>query len=190
MLGPRSHASCEQAKQRTIWKRRPPSSRNGNPSSKAARCSAFGKCLVASELDAPVEDLKAVFGIETCHHDPAVEKYGLTNALLPVGSNFLEVVAPFRNETAAGRYIDRRGGDGGYMVILQCDDAEDRAKRMPDIGVWIANRLNYGTYIGLQLHPKDTGGAILETSTDPRSILPDGSGIRPARTGRLRSERM
>ena len=70
-------------------------------------------CLVASELDAPVEDLKAVFGIETCHHDPAVEKYGLTNALLPVGSNFLEVVAPFRNETAAGRYIDRRGGDGG-----------------------------------------------------------------------------
>ena len=132
-------------------------------------------CLVASELDAPVEDLKAVFGIETCHHDPAVEKYGLTNALLPVGSNFLEVVAPFRNETAAGRYIDRRGGDGGYMVILQCDDAEDRAKRMPDIGVRIANRLNYGTYIGLQLHPKDTGGAILETSTDPRSILPDGS---------------
>ena len=59
-------------------------------------------CLVASELEKPVDDLKAVFGLATCHHDPAVEKYGLTNALLPVGTNFLEVVAPFRDGTAAG----------------------------------------------------------------------------------------
>lgn len=131
-------------------------------------------CLVASELEKPVDDLKAVFGLETCHHDPAVEKYGLTNALLPVGSDFLEVVAPFRSGTAAGRYIERRAGDGGYMVILQCDDAEARAARMNEIGVRIANRLDYGTYIGLQLHPKDTGGAILETSTDPRGTAPDG----------------
>ena len=131
-------------------------------------------CLVASDLDRPVDDLKAIFGIEICHHDPAVEKYGLKNALLPVGTNFLEVVAPFRDDTAAGRYINRRGGDGGYMVILQCDNAEERARRMQDVGVQIINRLDYGTYLGLQLHPRDTGGAILETSTDPRSAAPDG----------------
>lgn len=131
-------------------------------------------CLVASEIEKPVDDLTAVFGLAICHHDPAVEKYGLTNALLPVGTNFLEVVAPFRDGTAAGRYLGRREGDGGYMVILQCDDAETRATRMEAIGVRIANRLDYGTYVGLQLHPKDTGGAILETSTDPRSDAPDG----------------
>jgi len=131
-------------------------------------------CLVASELEKPVADLKAIFGLETCFHDPNVAKYGLENALLPVGTDFLEVVAPFQEETAAGRYLARRGGDGGYMVILQCDDAEAREQRMQEIGVRIANRLGYGTYLGLQLHPKDTGGAILETSTDPRSVAPDG----------------
>ena len=131
-------------------------------------------CLVASQLEKPVDDLKEIFGLETCHHDPAVGKYGLTNALLPVGTDFLEVVAPSREGTAAGRYLDRRNGDGGYMVILQCNDAEARAARMAAIGVRIANRLDYGTYIGLQLHPKDTGGAILETSVDPRSHEPDG----------------
>ena len=115
-------------------------------------------CLVASEIEKPVDDLTAVFGLAICHNDPAVEKYGLTNALLPVGTNFLEVVAPFRDGTAAGRYLGRREGDGGYMVILQCDDAETRATRMEAIGVRIANRLDYGTYVGLQLHPKDTGG--------------------------------
>ena len=87
-------------------------------------------CLVASEIEKPVDDLTAVFGLAICHHDPAVEKYGLTNALLPVGTNFLEVVAPFRDGTAAGRYLGRREGDGGYMVILQCDDAETRATRI------------------------------------------------------------
>ncbi len=131
-------------------------------------------CLIASELAGPVENLKAIFGLETCFHDPAVGKYGLENALLPIGANFLEVVAPIREGTAGGRYLDRRGGDGGYMVILQCDDAERRAGRMESIGVRIANRLDYGTYLGLQLHPKDTGGAILETSTDPRGDAPDG----------------
>ena len=37
-----------------------------------------------------------------CHRDPAVGKYGLENALLPVGTNFLEVVAPVEANTAAG----------------------------------------------------------------------------------------
>jgi len=37
---------------------------------------------------------------------------GLHNFLMPVGSNFLEVVAPSREGTAGGRYLDRRGGDG------------------------------------------------------------------------------
>ena len=131
-------------------------------------------CLVASELERSVNDLKAIFGLETCYHDPAVEKYGLTNALLPVGRNFIEVVAPFRNDTTAGRYLDRRNGDGGYLVILQCDNAEARALRMPSIDVRIINRVDYGTYLGLQLHPKDTGGALLEISSDLRATTPDG----------------
>ena len=51
-----------------------------------------------------------------------VEKYGLVNALMPIGNSFLEVVAPTREGTAAGRCLERRDGEGGYMVILECDD--------------------------------------------------------------------
>ena len=36
-----------------------------------------------------------------------------------IRTNFLEIVAPVKNNTAAGRYLDRRKGDGGYMVICQ-----------------------------------------------------------------------
>ncbi len=131
-------------------------------------------CLVAGELDPTVADLEAVLGIATCFHDPGVEKFGLVNALLPVGFNFLEVVAPFREGTAAGRYLDRRGGEGGYIVILQCDDIADRLARCEALGVRVINHMRYGDYEGLQLHPRDTGGSMLETSCSEGNGAPDG----------------
>lgn len=148
-------------------------------------------CLVAHHLAPAVEDLKSVLGLETCFHDPAVEAYGLENALLPIGRNFLEVVAPVREDTAAGRYLQRRGGDGGYIVILQCDDAERRRERYAELGVRIANSLDYGDFLGTQLHPKDTGGCMLEVDRQAGDA-PDGpwhpaggdweSAVRTART--------
>lgn len=131
-------------------------------------------CLVANELAPAEEDLIGAFGLATCYRDPAVEKYGLVNALLPVGTDFLEVVAPFRNGTAAGRYIDRRGGDGGYMVILQCDGIDARRARYDALGVRIIASLTRDGSDGVQLHPGDTGGAILQTSWNEGDDVPDG----------------
>ncbi len=86
-------------------------------------------CLVAAKLVPAVEDLKAVLGLEVCFKDKGVEVFGLENSLLPVGSNFIEVVAPIKENTAAGRYLKRRNGDGGYMVICQCDSEATQAAR-------------------------------------------------------------
>ena len=119
-------------------------------------------CLVAEKLEPVVDDLVDVLGIEVCYRDPGVAKYGLVNALMPIGRDFLEVVAPVEENTAAGRYLARRGGDGGYIVILQSDDAPRRNARYPEIGVRIANTMDYGDFLGAQLHPKDTGGCMLE----------------------------
>ena len=71
-------------------------------------------CLVARELDPVTDDLCAVFGVKICHRDPEVGQFGLHNALMPFGSSFVEVVAPTREGTTAGRYLERRHGDGGY----------------------------------------------------------------------------
>jgi hypothetical protein len=120
-------------------------------------------CLVAPHLEPSVSTFCTVLGTMVCHVDPNVETYGLVNALMPIGNSFLEVVAPTRDGTAAGRYLDRRGGEGGYMVILDCDDIEPWLAHLPAVGVRVANDLDYpGEYRGLQLHPRDTGGALLE----------------------------
>jgi hypothetical protein len=119
-------------------------------------------CLVARELQPVVDDLCAVLGLEVCHRDPEVARFGLHNALMRVGTSFIEVVAPLRNGTAAGRYLQRRGGDGGYMVILDCGDIGHWRRHVATLGVRIAAELEMADYVGLQLHPQDTGGALLE----------------------------
>ena len=119
-------------------------------------------CLVARDLDAVVEDLRAVLGVEVCHRDPAVERFGLSNALMRVGTSFVEVVAPLHDGTAAGRHLERRGGDGGYMVILDAPKLVPWRRHAALCGVRIAAALKAGAYEGLQFHPHDTGGALLE----------------------------
>jgi glyoxalase-like protein len=119
-------------------------------------------CLVARQLEPAIADLGSILGLDICYRDGNVGKYGLVNALLPVGKCFLEVVAPTVEGTAAGRYLERRQGDGGYMVIIDCDDIERRRRQVERLGVRIANPLSYESYTGLQLHPRDTGGCMLE----------------------------
>ncbi|MEO6157575.1 MAG: hypothetical protein ABIQ39_08080, partial [Ilumatobacteraceae bacterium] len=72
------------------------------------------------------------------------------------------VVAPTKEGTAAGRYLQRRGGDGGYMVILQCDGHAARKARLAQLGVRFAMAHDTAHYKLLQLHPADTGGSFLE----------------------------
>lgn len=120
-------------------------------------------CLVADDLERTVGDLAAVFDIEVCHRDPNVAKYGLANALLPIGTSFLEVVAPVAPDTAAGRFLQRRGGPAGYMVINDCDDNAPFRARAKALGIRIIeDRVYPGAAHLLQLHPRDTGGCILE----------------------------
>ena len=59
-------------------------------------------CLVSADLAAKPRAIKAVLGLEECYRDPNVAKYGLENVLFPVGSDFIEIVAPTRPGTAAG----------------------------------------------------------------------------------------
>ncbi|HMC42059.1 MAG TPA: hypothetical protein VKI20_03535, partial [Acidimicrobiales bacterium] len=86
--------------------------------------------LVARRLE-PVETaLRRELGLGEPFRDPGVAEFGLENAVMSVGDTFLEVVAPVRPDTTAGRYLDRRGGDGGYMAIFQVGDLARVRRRL------------------------------------------------------------
>ena len=83
-------------------------------------------CLVAHQLKPAIDELCSVLGIEACYVDPGVGRFGLENKLMAIGTNFLEVVAPVEDHTAAGRFLDKRGGNGGYILVCQVDSASDQ----------------------------------------------------------------
>ncbi|HJQ85032.1 MAG TPA: VOC family protein [Candidatus Binatia bacterium] len=117
--------------------------------------------LVARDLAPVVADLRAVLGLGEFFRDPGVGEFGLHNAVMPVGTTFLEVVSPVRDGTTAGRYLDRRGGDGGYMVILQTADLEADRRRLAALGVRIVWQVALDDIATVHLHPRDIGGAIV-----------------------------
>jgi len=117
--------------------------------------------LVARDLDRSVEDLRAVLGLGAPFADPGVATFGLRNAVFPVGDTFLEVVSPDAPDTAAGRFLDRCGGDAGYMVIVQTEDRAADAARVRSAGVRIVWEIEFPDISTIHLHPRDVGGAIL-----------------------------
>jgi len=119
-------------------------------------------CLVAPRLEPVISDIAGIMGLSVCYRDGNVAKYGLENALLPVDTILLEVVAPFQPGTAAGRFIEKTGGRGGYMAIFSCDDPDQRGKHANAIGVRTANVITHASYRGVQLHPRDCRAAFIE----------------------------
>lgn len=119
-------------------------------------------CLVAPHLEPAVEQVRRIFGLEVCHRDDAVAKYGLVNALFVFGHQFLEIVSPTRDGTAAGRFLERSGGLGGYMAIFDTNDPERRRAHVESLGVRIAHTMDVPGFRGIQLHPRDARATMLE----------------------------
>jgi hypothetical protein len=119
-------------------------------------------CLVAPRLEPLISDIAGIMGLAVCYRDGNVAKYGLENALLPVDTILLEVVSPFQPGTAAGRFIEKTGGRGGYMAIFCCDDPDERGAHAASLGVRTANVIDHAPYHGVQLHPRDCRAAFIE----------------------------
>ena len=122
--------------------------------------------LVAEDLERSEQRLEALLGLDPGYHDPGIIKFGLDNWVAAIGDTFLEVVSPVQERTTAGRYLERRGGDGGYMVIVQVEDLAAARHKLESAGariVWDAAGEGAGgeTTHGLHVHPRDCGGAIL-----------------------------
>ena len=117
--------------------------------------------LASRRLDAVVKSFHDVFALRLAYNDPHIHVYGLKNAVLPAGTGFLEVVEPVREDVSAARFLNRRGGEAGYMVILQVADAEAERKRVVELGVRVVDDIDTPAYRCAHFHPADFGGILV-----------------------------
>jgi hypothetical protein len=117
--------------------------------------------LVAAELEPVASALRAALGLGEPFRDPGVGEFGLANVVFALGDCFVEVVSPIRPDTAAGRYLERGNGDGGYMVIFDVEDLEGARSRALGLGVRVVWQIDLADISGTHLHPADMRGAIV-----------------------------
>ena len=127
--------------------------------------------MIAPDLDPIVDELCDTFGLQVCFHDPGVAEFGLRNALLLVGDQFIEVLSPIREGTTVQRLLDKRNGAGGYMAIFEVDDLDDRLDHLADNAVRVVWAGDLPDIRGRHLHPGDVGGTLVSIDQP----VPNGS---------------
>jgi Glyoxalase-like domain len=117
--------------------------------------------IVAADLQPAAAALRSALGLGEPYRDPGVGLFGLANVVFALGDCFLEIISPTQPSTAAGRWIERHGGDGGYMAIFDIEDLEGARGRAAEEGVRVVWQLDLPEISGTHLHPADTKGAIV-----------------------------
>jgi hypothetical protein len=117
--------------------------------------------LAAADCEGTARQLQDAFDWPEPFHDPGVGRFGLTNAVFAAGDAFVEVVSPVQPGTTAGRYLQRRGGDSGYMAIFQMPDLAEARRRVAATGIRVVWTADFADIAGTHLHPKDVPGAIV-----------------------------
>jgi hypothetical protein len=81
-----------------------------------------------------------------------------TQNTVPLGGDIIEVVSPFKDGTTAGRLLDKRG-DGGYMIIMQTEDAKKRQQYIESKGLAkVITSQEHDDTVFVQYHPKGIKG--------------------------------
>jgi hypothetical protein len=127
--------------------------------------------LVAEQLEPARAQFFKLLGLTDDFADAGVAEFGLENSVMSIGDTFLEIVAPTQPGTTAGRLLERRGGDGGYMVLLQVDEIAAFQEHTDALKVRKVWEVDMPEAKAFHIHPRDIGGAIvsLDQMTPPES---------------------
>ena len=127
--------------------------------------------IAARDLGSVCSQLRDELGLGEPFADPGVAYFGLRNSVFALSDTFLEVVSPHAENTSAGRLIERRGGDCGYMLMFQVDDVAAARARAAEESVREVFEVSVDDMSEVHLHPADMRGAIVSLSepTPPES---------------------
>jgi hypothetical protein len=121
--------------------------------------------VAARDLGLVAGRLREELGLGEPFSDPAVGHFGLRNAVFALSDTFLEVVSPARPDTAAGRQLERHGGDCGYMLMFQVEDLPAARRRASVLGIREVFEVELPDMVEVHLHPADMRGAIVSLSS-------------------------
>src|ERR1700727_458592 len=140
-------------------------STQSDPSVKGARIDHLG---IAVENIAEARGFYEALGLRVTHEE-TVEHEGVRTAMIPLGESRVELLEPLNPETTVGRFLSKRGA-GLHHVALHVENIEAAWAELQARGETIVSpaiQTGAGGHPYLFVHPKSTGGVLLEICQDP-----------------------
>ena len=141
-------------------------SKPGDKSVTGARIDHLG---IAVESLARARGFYEALGLRVAHEE-TVEHEGVRVAMIPLGESRVELLEPLGPETTVGRFLSKRGA-GLHHVALHVDDINAAWTELQARGVAIVSpgiQTGAGGHLYFFVHPKSTGGVLLEICQDPQ----------------------
>lgn len=119
--------------------------------------------VAVEELEASLRLYSDLFELDVAHRE-VVDEQGVEAALLDVGENHVELLAPLGPDTPVGRFLASRG-PGLHHVAYQVSDIEQTLAALKRAG---AELIDERPRVGIRdsrvafLHPRASGGVLTE----------------------------
>jgi methylmalonyl-CoA/ethylmalonyl-CoA epimerase len=123
---------------------------------------------IAVESIAAARGFYEALGLSVAHEE-TVEHEGVRVAMVPLGDSRVELLEPLTPETTVGRFLQKRG-PGLHHVALHVDDIQATWAQLQSRGVSIVSpaiQTGAGGHLYFFVHPRSTGGVLLEICQDP-----------------------
>ena len=126
--------------------------------------------IATKNLDESLAFWEQQLGLK-CDHVEELPDRGIRVAFLPIGNTRIELVSPLpgrENDSDVSKFLTDRGG-GIHHIALRTPNVDQDTKEMEQRGAKIAQQPKPGAHdcrVAF-VHPKSTGGVLLELSTPP-----------------------
>ena len=127
--------------------------------------------IAVEDLEAAAEVLSLLFPGHQAHVEE-VPQQGVRTTSYPAGETALEFLESIADEGPVGRYLKKRG-NGIHHIALQVDDLEEALSELEKRGIPLIDRKLRPGAGGKRiafLHPRGTGGILIELCQSPPAI--------------------
>ena len=124
--------------------------------------------IAVNDIDAAAAKWREVFGLEARERE-VVASQKTEAILIPIGESNVELIAPRGNDGLA-RFLEKRG-PGLHHIAVEVEGIETALSLLKGLGVPLIDEVPRAGARGHKVafvHPKATGGVLLELSQPPQ----------------------